>query len=579
MKYLLGQYADDMDAYMKPKQSCVKALFDVLDRFRTMTGCTVNYDKTSVYRVGSLRNTQAKCYTERKLFWTNDSINILGVWVGPANTQKCNYEELISKANNILDTLKRRNLSLLGKISIINTLVSSLFNYKLMVLPDMDNEYHKIEHMFLDFIWAGKKAKISLDTLQTTTNCGGAKLVSLRIREAALKISWIKIIHQDYEIANLAYNALSPVLSEIIWKCNLKADDVKKIFPDASFWLQVLKHWCKYNYEEVVTDPGNQIIWFNSQVLIEGKPFIMERPARAGLITINQLIEGSQFVSWRRAYDLYSLTILQYNGIVSALPTHWKAKLKSPSNSASPSDLKYKVTGIIENSVPVKQVYAALAEDNLLMVNKHRKWERDVKVEIPYVSFLEMFEDIKAVTSITKYRSFQFRLLQRALVTNIDLHRWNLRSDSLYTFCHKSEETILHLFIWCEKVANLWVQIEKFMESFSDEQIHFSVETVLWNRFIASPKGHIKNFICLLVKQYIYRNKCLAKALSVRECVALIRQTENHEKYYTTKNDCLHKFIRKWYPKKTKDDRNDQLNDYVQQYAKVYQYDNFKMKQ
>ena len=35
----------------------------VLDQFSAMTGMKINYDKTQVYRLGSVRNTNAKFYS------------------------------------------------------------------------------------------------------------------------------------------------------------------------------------------------------------------------------------------------------------------------------------------------------------------------------------------------------------------------------------------------------------------------------------------------------------------------------------------------------------------------------------
>ena len=100
MTYTLGQYADDMDTYLKLKSSCVSTLFEIPESFRRMSGFTVYYDKTNVYRIGSIRNTQAKCYVKKNLHWTNDPINVLGVIVHDDEqvVMKDNYNPIIEKS-------------------------------------------------------------------------------------------------------------------------------------------------------------------------------------------------------------------------------------------------------------------------------------------------------------------------------------------------------------------------------------------------------------------------------------------------------------------------------------------------
>ena len=133
----LSQYADDMDVTMKAKPQCFRTLFNILEEFRQISGFTVNYDKTIIYGIGSIKDSDAKCYCEKELSWTNGPVNYLGVWLdydAEVMYQK-NFEELMAKATNILKTWAKRNLSLFGKILIINSLVSSLVYHRLLVLP------------------------------------------------------------------------------------------------------------------------------------------------------------------------------------------------------------------------------------------------------------------------------------------------------------------------------------------------------------------------------------------------------------------------------------------------------------
>ena len=138
-------------------------------------------------------------------------------------------------------------------------------------------------------------------------------------------------------------------------------------------------------------------------------------------------------------------------------------------------------------------------------------------MQLPYEEFQRGLMETKFMTNITKYHSFQYRLLQNAVVTNTHLQRWGMFPHNRCTFCHEQPETYNHLFIFCKYVQELWMQVEIFMNEFSMDQINFQLLTVYWNKLIAAPIGHIKNFICLVTKQYIYKQRCLNKVPRIRE--------------------------------------------------------------
>ena len=108
---LLGQYADDIDLYLFGEEKNLQKAFQIIEHFSTRTGFKINYDKTTIYRIGSLKNSQATYYTKNKLQWgSNDgSINVLGVQVTHDKKilNEINYKSLVQKAASILQSWKR----------------------------------------------------------------------------------------------------------------------------------------------------------------------------------------------------------------------------------------------------------------------------------------------------------------------------------------------------------------------------------------------------------------------------------------------------------------------------------------
>ena len=562
---LINQYADDMDVVTKAKRNCLTALFNTLNYFKDQAGFEVNYDKTTVYRMGSLRKSEAKFYTEKELNWTNDPVNVLGISVHhDEKVLICeNYGKIVEKSRAIIQTWNKRSLSLLGKIMIINTLIASLFVYPMMVLPTVPQSLVKqMEELFTKFLWDNKKSKISLRTLKSNAECGGAKLVDLPQKDKALKLTWLQILQKDLSMAVIAYENLSPILNHNIWECNIAARDVDLLCPNANaFWKDVLKAWAELNYTEETRNVNNQPIWFNSVIRVQNVPFLWAKCQKNGLMYLGQLIQDNNFISARTAIS-YGMTLMQYNSLVAAILKKWKEQLKNGYTVKEESN--YERWCKKSNISQAAYEMMTFQQDTINKIKT--RWEEELKITLTQKEVKKHFANIQQVTNITKYRSFQYRILHRAIVTNIQLHKWNLSDTVNCTKCGRERETLSHLFVQCDKLAEFWIGVEQFMLNYGQEPIVFTVETVLWNKVIPRLAGHIKNLICLVAKQFIYRQRCMQKELNVKEFENHMISIQLAEKYYATKNDKLDKYWRKWYPEKNFE--KETCNDYIRNYIK-----------
>ena len=165
MLNLLGQYADDADIYRLKNQKSLDSVFETLEKFKQISGFTLNYDKTSILRIGSLKNSDSMLITQRAVSWTIEPVNVLGVWVSPDVNEAVtkNYEEIWKKAQSVFAGWTHRKSSLHGKVAIVNSLFSSLFMYKMTVLPPMSKDLStRIRHLITNFLWNGSKPKIAL---------------------------------------------------------------------------------------------------------------------------------------------------------------------------------------------------------------------------------------------------------------------------------------------------------------------------------------------------------------------------------------------------------------------------------
>ena len=114
---LLGQFADDKDLSTLFDQKNMDNIFSTLERFHHLIGFEVNYEKTTVYRIGSIQQSEAELYTQKQLNWTSIGINVLGVAVSNdrSYTYTENYSPLLKKTEAVLNVWSKCNLSLVGK--------------------------------------------------------------------------------------------------------------------------------------------------------------------------------------------------------------------------------------------------------------------------------------------------------------------------------------------------------------------------------------------------------------------------------------------------------------------------------
>ena len=540
MKNLLGQFADDMDIYLMCDQTSIKRVLEILDYFHRHTGFLISYEKTQIYRIGSLRNTNAKLITERAITWTNQPISVLGITIDHDNDKalELNYSPIINKIETIFRDWEKRNLSLIGKIQIINSLIASLFVYKMFVLPSIPvKTVTQVEELMSKFIWNGHKPKISLKVLQTSKQLGGMNLVNLEYKDIAIKTSWITMLDTDPLLENTVYTILKLTIKKKFWWCNLQVADVKKVLPELKdrFWIQVAEAWFQSRNTH---ERKRQYLWYNSEIRVQNCPIFWQSQYQKGLEYIHQLYSEGQLKSFRLLWQEFHLDIMQVNTLVSAIPSTLR-KLYSVVHNTGLS---------IETTLPrtMKQIYVNLTETLNAVETKASLWEKELQIHISAEQYKLWSKNLFCTTNVSKFRSFQYRLTNRAIITNIHLKHWKIRGSDMCSFCGLERETYSHLFVLCPTVIQLWDEIEICITSkFGQEPIKRTVKDILFNE-ISVKITDVRNFICLVTKQYIYRQRCLTKELNAHELIQYIYNVRNTEKYIASKNNNILKHKKKW---------------------------------
>ena len=550
---LLNQFADDLDVMSENDENSVRQIMKEINDFERNSGFKISYDKTTMYRIGSLKKSNAKIYTQPDLNWSSETIKVLGINIfhDPELQISKNFEPLITKSQGILNQWSNRSLSLIGKINVINVLIGSLFVYKMLVLPNLTNKMvKKIQQIFTDFIWNFRRPKIALKILQARKTEGGLGLVNITARQKALKSSWIQILQRNRGYAKMVYSIID--VPEWVWRCTIHPKDVCKIVKNNIFWQQFLEAWATYAYKEEVSEISTQILWYNSKILISNEMIYWKKCEEKGLMYVNQLYQQCKAISLRQAMDMYGLLPLQYNSLMSAIPREWKNFFKTQEPTEYMPIVPSCYDKVKNHANITKVVYSRLIVDNDVLNNKKNKWETELNVIWSNNEFVKKIRRNMFLTNVPKLRSFQYRIMQRAIVTNVLLKKWNIIDTDTCTFCHQYTESVRHMFYECSIVQTLWNDIWEIVETRYKVQVDSGIEysKVMFNEFTESRT--IANFIGLLAKQYIYRCRCEKKIPSVNHFVTIMNQNENIEKYIAVKNHRLPQHLKKWNKNKDK---------------------------
>ena len=218
-------------------------------------------------------------------------------------------------------------MTLFGKALIINSLMGSLFVYKMYSCLDLDEQKIKdFNAVIKEFIWKGKKPKIALETLTKSREQGGIRLVDLSVKQEVIQINWIFMLENDLFLSECAYAVLSSKLRNLIWKCNLDVKTIKRMYRDENFWVKILLAWSKINYRppKCTQSIKDQIIWMNSEILVEGKPIVWDHWIEKDIILIEDLYNNNKEL---RTPENLGVSWLELMQLCNAIPKVWKEML------------------------------------------------------------------------------------------------------------------------------------------------------------------------------------------------------------------------------------------------------------
>ena len=137
MNILLSLFADNTDIFLEASLKCLEAVIAELIEFGVYSGWRCNVEKTKCIPLGKAKNNAELiskiCSKNYGPEFIQNTFTALGITFSNqksvADIMKVNYEAKITKANSWVNVWSRLDLTLMGKVTIIKSLIFSQFSY------------------------------------------------------------------------------------------------------------------------------------------------------------------------------------------------------------------------------------------------------------------------------------------------------------------------------------------------------------------------------------------------------------------------------------------------------------------
>jgi hypothetical protein len=185
----LVQMADDTTMFVEDTNSLQNTL-NLLKVFEQYAGLRLNKTKTEAMWVGKNINNREK---PLGISWVKQvySLGIYFSYEGDSVMQK-NFEDRAKEFKRILDMWLQRDLSLIGKITILKSLAFSKIIYQCGVLTSPPKFIEHIVDLAYKFVWNNKPNKIKRNTLIADYEHGGLRMLDIESFLKAQKVMWVK---------------------------------------------------------------------------------------------------------------------------------------------------------------------------------------------------------------------------------------------------------------------------------------------------------------------------------------------------------------------------------------------------
>ena len=247
-EFKISQSTDDTVLFLDGSQLSLEKALNTLVQFSFISGLSINFQKTNVYKIGQMRYMQGIFNTRHAVNWSHEPLETLGIKIPILNRNEIFNLNYLPKIEELELNMKRwRNchMSLKGKVTIVKTLGISKLQYLASVLPlPPNNIVTNINNKIFSFIWSNRPDKIRRDIMINTFDNGGLNVPHFDTICKSIKVTWAKryIMGNEHnsQWIKLVSFCFRSVGGKFVFRCHFDKGDFHNIKLKSSFWKDVL---------------------------------------------------------------------------------------------------------------------------------------------------------------------------------------------------------------------------------------------------------------------------------------------------------------------------------------------------
>ena len=551
-EFRLSQYADDTQLFLDGTEQSLKETLKILNLYYSMSGLKINIEKTRAIWIGSLSHSNRQLCREYKLDWTQGEFKILGVTfsVEVFDIWDLNTGQIYSNIEALCKVWSKRKLTLFGRITIIKSLALAKFVHLFLALPNPPGELmKKLDKIFYKFLWNSGPDRIKRNIIIKDVTAGGLRMINTKTFIKALHISWLRRVVKQSE--NISWCSMANINFEKLF--NFGPGYVRVVLSDIQnpFWRDILTDWgsfCDCINIEKVQDILNAPLWYNKK-LINGHSFFINEWYKKGIRQVSDLLneQGNMFdfEALKTRYGIRG-TFLEYEALKNKIPNRWKNTLND--NTTTCITNRFNVTCniylqfVLKDKKGCRRFYDLMLQSKKIELND--KWMQ----EFGFIDTDEYKHYNKIIASVKeiKLKDFQFKVINKILVTKSFLYRINKTDNNICEYCNQQTETIYHLFVECEIVKQFWNELQLWLNTHSTLTLNLDGKQIIFSN--QDRRNTIRNYLSIIAKHYIYTTKFTQKTLRIDNFINLLKKKFQSEKYIALMNNTMTKFFAKWAP-------------------------------
>ena len=542
----ISQYADDLIIFSSAEPNSVVGVMKELKEFENFSGLHVNVEKTKCLQVGQQRH---EAILNSLGLTVVDELKILGITFcrNNNNITSNNILPILPKISFEVAQWRRRNLTLMGKITVVKSLLLSKLVHILSALPDPTAEDIKqINNIFFKFIWNIGTDKIKRVKIVQSYINDGLKMIDLKSFVNSLKISWLKRLYWaqiGVPWAHFAKHDLPPV-EDLVTFGSTKLQDLKTKIQNA-FWRDVVSSWAEFlrvytpDNLEVLTDK----LWYSDHTRFK-RTIVKDWNNKGFRFILDLFCKDTGFLLTREMINEkfgLNMTFLCYSSLVRSIPIDirnacWK-NIKHPV-------IPYKVALLSRNSETSriaynKFIFALFVKYGSVPDALERKWARDAGTMVKGTLL-----DIRNSTKNIYLQTFHYRIVNRIISTNTFLFRIGLSENPSCSFCKSSNETLIHILWDCRHTQRYIEELKSHLSSTYNMRLNIDLPT--WVFPTLANVNRITVLIITLAKVVIFKARNAACTPSIRLFHNLLKWEAEKESYAAKRTNALNSFLEKW---------------------------------